>query len=298
MKDEFNKDLNEFTPIKENEVAKENIAAKENITAKENVEAKEFTDPIAENSKEQAEIEKAKKDKKTKTLSLMTGSLTAIVGAVIIGMTNYMNVRMNLSFSKFEYVDSTINYEIKVDDMTAKETIKLYVYEENVLVDNKPIEYVFDDVDEGKITATFTVDPEHIKDLLTKDPDHSIAYRFDLKGIVGLNVERAFDSYVLKIDEVKSEFDIGNIDYWCSCGVDHCYNFWMHFSDDFGKYSDFEAFIEDEFGNISYCEWTDNIHDAQKINVLNMVGSAATLTISFQVEGEAERTVITQKINL
>ena len=37
MADEFKKDLSEFSPIKENEIAKENVFAKENVAVKENV---------------------------------------------------------------------------------------------------------------------------------------------------------------------------------------------------------------------------------------------------------------------
>ena len=293
--DEFKKDIPESQSFRENDIVKENEIVKENITAKENVEAKEYVDPN-KNSKEQFENSRINQSKKKKTLAIMTGSLTAVVAGVVLGMTNYLNVRMTANFSNFAYADSTVSCEIKVDGLTEKESINVYVYEENTLVQDGKTILKLEDFIGGTAYFTYTVDPEHIAELLKTDPDKSIAYRFDLKGIVGLDVERAFDSYVLRIDSVSSVFH--GVDCWCTCGIDHCYNFKMNFEDDYNIFYDFEAYIEDSFGNVSECLWETDLHETQKINVLELVGSKATLYISYSVEGTQERVEIVQDINL
>lgn len=293
--DEFKKDIPENISFKENEIISENKVAKESIFVKENVESKEFTDPFASENKEQKDP-KINQDKKKKTMAIMTGSLTAVVAGVVIGMTSYINVRMGANFNNYVYADSTITYQIQEHDMSEKESLKVYIYEENQLLKDEIAEYKVSDFTEGEISLIRPVDPERIKELINNAPDKTVYYRFELMGVVGLNVERKFDSFTVKINEVKSEFN--GVDCWCTCGVDHCYNFKMNFVDDYNLFHDFDAYIVDSFGNKSYCLWENDIHSPQKISVYDLVGSKATIYISYQAEGDDTRTEIIKEINL
>ena len=294
--DEFKKDVPENSFFKENELEKENQVFKENVPAKENTEAKEYSDSNL-SYEEQVKKSKIDQNKKKKALGILTGSLTAIIAGTVFGMTNYLNVKMTANISNFVYEDSKVSCLINVQDMTDKETLNMYVYEDNNLVDGGKNIYKVDDFVENKLPFVYLIDPDHIKELLKTAPNKQVIYRFDLKGVVGLNVEREYDSYILKIDEVKQSEEI-KVTGECTCSIDHCYNFTLDFVDSYNLYYDFEAYIEDSFGNTSYCSWENDVHETQKINVLDLVGSKATLHISYSCKGQEERIKIDQEINL
>ena len=289
MKDEFNNLQKEVNQSNEFVNIKDNPSIKENITAPEQVNAPEYTDPV-DDTPVSPEKRKFDQDKKNHALTMLTGGLTATIAGIVLGLTTMLNVKMSAEFDHVDYADGNISYQVNVKDMTEKETLTAYVYEENELIET--IDLVDEDGD-GIIEGNYEISPEHVKELLANDNDNSVSYRFTLKGIVGLNVSRDFDSYVLRIDQIVSEFR--DVDYWCTCGKDGYYNFQMNFTDDNNIFTDFEAYIDDNFGGRSYCEFNEDLHSAQHIYVLDLQGASGILTITYYADGELQ--VVTQEVH-
>ena len=122
----------------------------------------------------------------------------------------------------------------------------------------------------------------------------------NLRGLVGLDVERLFDRYVVSIDKFTSHFD--DIEWHCECSVDGYFYFKMNFEDDGDLFSDFEAYIVDNFyenatssdeqeNHISRCTFSDNLHDEQRIFVENLQGSQGKLVIKYNKDGETDKVV-------
>jgi hypothetical protein len=89
---------------------------------------------------------------------------------------------------------------------------------------------------------------------------------------------------LFKIDKFLST--INSVEMWCQCGVDGCYHFIIDFDDPLEKFTHFEAWIEDEKGNITTCEFSSDLHAEQKIFVGNMVTSRCKLYIKYLENGE------------
>lgn len=277
MADEFRDAGREINPQVENKTVVENVVAKENVPVLENKEAKENI----EYSEKAADFKaKAAKKKQTQALSVLSGGLAATVGLVLIGVTNLVNVRMKAEFADVTYQDGQITYSINVEQMTEKENLTLYPSLDKFELD--PIELVDED-DDGIIKGIINVDKKYIEEKLNSNDNVLVEYVLDLKGVVGLDVERAFDSYVVQIEKFTSVFN--GVDCWCNCGVDGYYYFQLDFVDDHQMFTNFEAWIVDDFGNRSDCVFSDNLHEAQKIFVLDLQGSHGTLFIKYNADG-------------
>lgn len=271
--DEYgNKVAPEINSQTENKSFKENVVFKENKAVLENVnvvENKEFDGKSSGKT--------AKKDKRSRAMSVMSTSLIGVVGLVVAGLTNLVNVKFKAKFNEVEYRDGQIVYSLNVSDMTEKEYLRLYPERDAKKLD--AIELVDEDGD-GYIEGSFEVDHEYIEKQLASSNNVSIRYTLNLRGMVGLDVERLFDRYVVKIDKFTSIFH--NVKGYCNCGVDGYYYFTMNFEDDGGQFTDFVAYIIDSVGNRADCEFTDNLHDEQRIFVSNLQGSKGRLHIEYK----------------
>ncbi|MCQ2799683.1 MAG: hypothetical protein MJ228_02810 [Bacilli bacterium] len=274
MADEMrNQNQSESNSYNESIVQQENIAASENQVINEVSRENEVSDD--------SNHEETQESKRRNILSLMTGSLVTVVAAAVVGVTGLLNVSMSASFEDVIYQDGNIHYVINVDGMTEKEKLTTYVE-----LDGKQIELISitDEDSDGKVEGDFAVDMDYVKEKLDSG-DKKVEYRFTLKGMVGLDVERAFDSYVVKIEEVTSTFT--DVDMWCNCGVDGYYYFKMNFVDDFGLFSNFQASIRDASGNVSYCTFEDDLHAEQRIYVADLSGMKGTLEIKYDANGSS-----------
>lgn len=71
----------------------------------------------------------------------------------------------------------------------------------------------------------------------------------------------------------------------CTCSVDGYFHFTMDFEDENGYFTDFEASLTDDFGNISHCEFSEDLHGDQRIDVTlkaGLKGSSATFALKFK----------------
>ena len=300
MFDEYsNRKAPEFERQVENKTVNENLFVAENKTFNENVRVKENIEFDGKSLKKPG-----KTKARNKALSVLTTSLVGVVGLVVAGMTNLINIKLKAEFDKVEYQDGRINYAINVENLTEKEYLVIYPERDGKKLDG--IKLVDEDGD-GYIAGSFDVDIDYIQKQQELFDNVSVKYVVNLRGLVGLDVERLFDRYVVIIDQFTSEFE--DVEGYCNCGVDGYYYFKMNFKDDGGLFSNFEAYIIDDFydendvtgekeKHIAYCTFSDNLHDEQKIFVLDLQGSRGTLVIKYNKEGVEEKITVTTPIEL
>ena len=269
--------------ILESESYKEQLDTLENAPVPEIVSQNEFSAVQDENNQAPEQLAPERPKNKKSFLATLSTSLVVVVAAAVVGITNLLNVNLNATFNDelTKYVDGKIQYSIDVNDLTEKETLRLYLYEDQELIESFTL---IDEENDGIIDGEIHVDKEKIQAKLDQADNVRVEYRLDLKGEVGLNVERSFDSYVFQIDKFYSSID--SVDMWCQCSVDGCYHFLINYSDPLDKFTNFEAWIEDEKNNIAICEFSDDLHAEQKIFVGNMATSRCQLFIKYLENGE------------
>lgn len=273
--------------MEENNIILENAPQQESVVFPESTavgesQAQSEATPVGEGANAQAEQQPQPKKSKRSFLTGISASLVTVVAASLVGITNLLNVGMDAQFvdGETEYLDGKIRYEINVENMTEKESLSAYLYEDDKLIDT--LELIDEDGD-GVISGEIALDKEAVQEKLEAGDNVRIEYRMDLKGVVGLNVERSFDSYKFRIDKFYSSIE--SVDMWCSCGEDGYYNFKINYTDPLDKFENFEAYIEDEKGNIAVCMFTDNPHEAQRIFVNGLSGSQCRLYIKYLENG-------------
>ena len=288
MADEFNnKSAPEFSPQSENKLVKENLFVSENKTVKENIAAEETKDTTQAKPK----VEKFKKEKKNKAIGALSASVAGTIALVLTTMTSLINVKMKAEFNEVNYEDGVIKYSVNVKDMTEKETLTIYQSR-----DEKALQKIdlLDDDGDGVVEGEIELDKEYIADKLASGENVNVKYVLTLKGNVGLDIERAFDRWVVRIDKQTSKFE--DVSYHCECGVDGYFYFTMNFEDDNQLFTDFEAWIEDAFyedaittseknQHMAKCEFTENLHDEQRVFVDGLTGSAGKLFIKYKSNG-------------
>ena len=312
MFDEYsNRNAPEFNSQVENKTTSENIFAVENKAVKENINAKENIE-FGEKSQKKAEKTKSR----NKAMSVLTTSLVGVVGLVVAGMTNLVNIKLKAKFidDKVEYRDGKIAFSINVSNLTEKEYI--VVYPERDTKELEPAKYYLADVEDGVIQGSLNVDTDYVEKQLASVENGYVRYVLNLRGLVGLDVERLFDRYVVKIEKVtESKFD--DVTGYCNCGVDGYYYFTLNFEDDAGHFTNFKAYITDSVyeglvasgaskeeiaRHIVYCQSDENTnwHDEQRIFVLDLQGSKGTLVIEYDKvdNGETEHMTFSTPIEL
>lgn len=287
MADEFKNSGSEFNPQVENKVFRENIVPLENVTVSENQPVQESLDTTTRAKPQK----KFNEDKKNHALSSLSGGLAATIGAVAVGITGTMNVQFTAELESVDYVDSTIVVKVNVDHMEEDNTLTLYLTEGSDVIDSANI---VDDDQDGIIEYVFELDKDYLKNQFSGTGQHELRYRVDLKGVPGLDVERAFDSFLVKITHVGSSFN--SVTTECFCERDGTFHFSIDYEDDFGLIEFISAKIEDKNGNVSTCEFSDNLHEEQYITVPNtFTGSKGTFTLEYTVNGEAQ--TYTEEVN-
>lgn len=310
MFDEYNnRKAPEYNSQVENKITHENVFVAENKTAKENLNFKENYE-LDGKSHKKAEKTRAR----NKAMSVLTTSLVGVVGLVVAGMTNLVNIKLKAKFEEVEYRDGKIAFSINVTDLTEKEYIVIYPERDTKKLDE--VKYYLADAQDGYIQGSLDVDSEYVKRQLDAVENGVVKYVLNLRGLVGLDVERLFDRYVVKIEKVtESKFE--DVTGYCNCGVDGYYYFTMNFEDEAGHFSNFKAYITDsvydELANggaseeelarhIAYCQSDENTnwHEEQRIFVLDLQGSKGTLVIEYDKEdnGEVEHMKFTTPIEL
>ena len=284
MADEYgNRNGKEFNPQVENRAIKENLSVFENKTIKENIPVKEN---LSDDHKKESSPHKLNTEKHNRALSVMSTGVVAAVGLALAGITSFVNVKMKASFvdAETKYEAGVLSYSVNVEEMTEDETLTIYVIRDNVQID--AISLIDEDGD-GVVSGYIPEVKEYVEEKFATSDNVRVDYFLKLKGVVGLGVERAFDEFDISIQKETAKFE--KIEVECHCSEDGCFHFLMTFSDINGNvFTDFEAYIEDDYGNKSYCKFTDNLHEEQKIYVLNLKGSHGKFVVKYKADAGVE----------
>ena len=73
----------------------------------------------------------------------------------------------------------------------------------------------------------------------------------------------------------------------------------MDFRDDYNYWSNFEALLEDKYGNVSACVFTDDLYELQNISIVNydtqykdLIGEEAKLSNTWDEKESKEKIVL------
>jgi len=282
MNDEFSRnqapEINEF---EEYRLSPDNPTVPEAVAAEEYKSYEEYTDNEGKvfNTPEE-------RTKKNRALSSLSVGVVSSIAAVAVGMTSWINVGMKASFNDVKLQDGVISYEVSVEDMTDEETLTARLFNGDELLFEQDLK---DEDRDGLIPGEIKVDSEEINRLLS-EKEGRMAYRLNLSGIVGLEIERKFDSFVIELTKMESRFD--SVTGTCHCGEDGCFHFNLNYTDDMQLFGNFQAKIEDAYGNTAYCDFTDNPHEEQTIFVANLKGTEGVLTVTYTAEGKPQTVII------
>ena len=289
MADEFeNKNASESNPQVENKVVKENVFVHENKPVLENKEASETLDTVGK-----AKAKKTLSQKKKRNYATLSAGLVGAVSLALVGITSLVNVKMKAELDKdlTKYVDGKIQYKVDVKNMTEKETLSIYLKQDNEVP--KKID-LFDQDGDGVIEGALDLDHTYIDEKLSSGENVSITYTLELKGNVGLNIERLFGRQIVTIDKKTSKFH--GFDWHCECGKDGYFYFTVNVEDYNHIFSNWSAWIEDDFGHSFMCKTLndENIYEEQKIYVLEddeghrSEGSHGALYIKYKADDGVE----------
>ena len=224
--------------------------------------------------------------------SAVAGVATAAATAVaaIVGVIAFFNADLvdtadvNLNVNSIQVLDTSLSYDI---DASCNEPLILSVYND---------------------FYTYTVPLEDGNNKGTvKGLTESMNYNFVItyKGLISDAV--AYKNVVKTLAPIRiTEFY--EVAWECRCAVDGYFHFLMSFDDDYGYWSSFTATLTDDFSNVSYCEFSENLHEEQKIPVIKhgqetiidsdgkatneLLGSHAKLKITcVSKEDEQEKTI-------
>ncbi len=203
-------------------------------------------------------------------------AVAAIVGAIAFFNADLINTAdVNLNVNSIQVLDTSLSYDI---DASCNEPLVLSVYND---------------------FYTYTVPLENgnnkgeVKDLI-ENMNYTFAITY--KGLISDAV--AYKNTVKTLAPIRvTEFY--EVAWECRCAVDGYLYFLMSFDDDFNYWSSFTASLTDDFGNVSYCEFTEDLHKEQKIPIVNydgngseLLGTHAVLEIScVSKEEEQEKTI-------
>ena len=203
-------------------------------------------------------------------------AVAAIVGAIAFFNADLVNTAdVNLNVNSIQVLDTSLSYDI---DASCNEPLVLSVYNDfysySITLENGKNEGVVDGLTES-MNYTFVIT---YKGLMSD----AVAYQNNIKTLAPIRVTEFY--------EVAWE---------CRCAVDGYFHFLMSFDDDFGYWSNFTATLTDDFEHISYCTFTDDLHEEQKIPVVNydgegneLLGTHAKLKITcVSKEEEQEKTI-------
>lgn len=278
MNDEFSRnqapEINEFL---EYQTSPDNPAVKEAASSAEYEAYEEYTD-----NEGKVFNTPQTKSKKSRALSTLSVGVVSSIAAVALGMTSWINVGMKASFNDVTFRDGIVSYEVQVESMTENETLtaRLFNGEELLFEQN-----LTDEDGDGLIVGEIQLDSEKVNNLLSEKAGRQ-AYRLNLSGVVGLDIERKFDSFVIELTKMESRFD--SVTGQCHCGEDGCFHFNLNYTDDMQVFGNFAAKIEDAYGNTSYCEFTDDLHEEQTIFVSDLKGTEGVLTVTYTAEGKPQ----------
>lgn len=276
---ENNRDPEEFKSSKEfNKDPKEEKFAKEYISAAE-------SDDLNKEYPVETKVQRIKRDAASGGKLATGAAVVGVASLIVIGTSGLVNINMDGKIEKLEFQDNHIVYEVNVSDVEKGNTMYFEIYEgtaSNALTTKEIITDVEETINGPYSGILDTLDLNIEEKLKTKD---SVSFTFRLCGNTGL-VNRTYDSMILEVNQYESVFR--SVSYMSDFENSGCFLFEMDFQDDYGIFTDFDAFIKDSDGVISKCSFTDNLHDQQRISIIHLAGGEAYFELSFNSNGTKE----------
>lgn len=277
---ENNKIPNEVSDSKEY-----NKDAKEEASAREFYAAKEVDSDGSEYAASNARVKKIRQNAQSGGKFATGAAVVGVASLIVIGTSGLVNIDMDGSIESLLFQDNQIVYNVNVSDVEKGNTMYFEISEgkSKKVISTKEI---LSDVKEsltGEIKGQFDISDLNIEEKLKEN--ESLTYTFHLCGNTGI-VNRTYDSYILEINEYTSEFR--SISYQSDYANSGNFLFWLDFTDSYGIFTDFSAYLIAADNTKRDCTFTENLHDTQSIFILDLVGGEATFTVSFMNNGKEE----------
>ena len=235
-----------------------------------------------------------------KLLKILTGSLVTAGAASAFGVTTLINVGMSASFNEVNYQDGYIFFEFNAKNVNEDSVLLLHFLEGDKEIDSYDYSEQAYTAEDGVVKGNIELSKEMLDSFNTKlaEKNTDVTFELTLTGDVGLDVVRTFDSYKVQFYHAESVFE--KVDGECHCGVDGYYYFTLIYSDDYGLFEGFKAYIEDAEGNKFECLDLndDNAHEQHRISVIDAASSACKLVVTYYVKGEIQPKTVVTNINL
>ena len=235
-----------------------------------------------------------------KLLRILTGSLVTAGAASAFGVTALINVGMSASFNEVNYQDGRIYFEFNASNVKEDSVLLLHFLEGDKEIESYDYSEQAYTSEDGVIKGNIELTKDMLDSFNTKlaEKNTDVTFELTLTGDVGLDVNRTFDSYKVQFYHAESVFE--KVEGECHCCIDGYYYFTLIYSDDYGIFEGFKAYIEDANGNKSDCLDLDdtNAHEQHRISVVNMASSACKLVVTYFVKGEIQPKTVVTNINL
>lgn len=270
MKNEFFKNEEHNNSVTENHTYTEHKNIVETETIKE-----EFPSEENQNTSSQ-------KKKKSTDLSMMTkiASFTMVAAAAVTIVVPTMNeVKVSVVFGDAIVTDTTVQYSVSLE---MEKEVDVYLKVSN-------------DFTNRIIALPEAYNSDTIENL---KPDMSYSLEVMTHGSFGDKVLAKMDVKTLSESAWRTS-KFNGVETECRCNKDGYFYFKMDFVDNIHAFTNFEAYLEDEFGNVSECAFTEALHEEQKIAIIDseLIGNTAKLYILCDVEdlsGTVTRTTMFQ----
>lgn len=99
----------------------------------------------------------------------------------------------------------------------------------------------------------------------------------------GLGEKSVIEQMVRTDKYAARKTELYAVEHECKCNVDGYFHFRLDFIDENARWTQFAAFLEDEYGNVSYCIFNEDVHAEQVIDVAlkaGLLGKSATFTVT------------------
>ena len=235
-----------------------------------------------------------------KLLKILTGSLVTAGAASAFGVTTLINVSMSASFNGVNYQDGAIYFEFIAQNVKEDSVLLLHFLEDDKEIESYDYSEQAYTSEDGIIKGSIELSTEMLDSFNTKlaEKNTDVTFELTLTGEVGLDVIRKLDSYKVQFYHAESVFE--KVEGECHCGQDGYYYFTLIYSDDYGIFEGFKAYIEDAQGNKFECLDLndDNAHEQHRISVVDAASSACKLVVTYYVKGEIQPKTVVTNINL
>ncbi len=184
--------------------------------------------------------------------SIVSTALVAIVGGITLATTT-VTTEVELQIESITASAEYIDYEITTFGDT-----------ENMVLN------ISNGFDTYEVSLTEGVNSGTARNL-KPNMDYTVTIFYN----EGLFKKTAYKNVITTMEKKNliSDYNTFKCSYVCQCGVDGYFYFVMKMTDQLRIYSNFEASLTDNYGNTSFCSFTKNLYERQKIAIVNFDGN-------------------------